>query len=97
MTHPPFRFVFDEGVRITSGNPDLAAIHGERGVVCARGEDALAPTYGVFVYRDQEVWSVAERDLEPTGKTDPREAPTHALRVRVDAQGRGTAVGLRRL
>jgi hypothetical protein len=97
MSDAPFRFAFDEVVRVVSDDPELASINGERGVVLGRGEDASAPVYGVFIYRDEEVWSVAERDLEPTGAFDPREKPTHALRVRVDEHGRGHVVGKRKL
>jgi len=92
----PFRFPFDEVVRVVSDAPALAPVNGERGVVLGRGEDASSPIYGVFVYRTQEVWSVAEGDLEPTGAFDPREAPAHALRVRVNAEGRGHVVGVRK-
>jgi protein-S-isoprenylcysteine O-methyltransferase Ste14 len=94
---PPFRFAFDEVVRIVSDDPELAPINGERGVVVGRGEDPTRPGYGVFVYRDARVWSVEEADLEPTGETDPRPEPTHAVRVRVDEQGRGHLAGVRRL
>ena len=91
------RFSFDDVVRIVGGSPDLAPVRGERGVVVGLGEDALPPVYGVWVYRDGEVWSVEEDALEPTGEVAPRERSTHALRVRVDAEGRGHAAGLRRL
>ncbi|HYE94663.1 MAG TPA: GNAT family N-acetyltransferase, partial [Rubricoccaceae bacterium] len=96
---PPytFRFAFDEVVRIVSDDPTLAEVNGERGVIVGRGDPAFPPGYGVFVYRDERVWDVDEPDLEPTGETDPRLPPTHAIRVRVDAQGRGEAVGVRRL
>lgn len=97
MSDAPFRFAFDEVVCVVSDDPELASINGERGVVLGRGEDASVPIYGVFIYRDEEVWSVEERDLEPTGAFDPREKPTHALRVRVDEYGRGHIIGKRKL
>jgi protein-S-isoprenylcysteine O-methyltransferase Ste14 len=93
----PFRFDFDEVVRIVSDDPALASIDGERGVVVGRGEDPEQPGYAVFVYREARVWSVEEADLKPTGETDPRPEPTHAVRVRVDEQGQGHLAGIRRL
>lgn len=93
----PFRFDFGDVVRITSDDPELAPINGERGVVCGRGEDEARPGYAVFIYRDERVWSVGEADLKPTGERDPRPEPTHALRVRVDEAGRGHVAGVRAL
>ncbi len=75
MPDSTFRFAFQEVVRIDSEDADLAPVNGERGVVVGRGEDVSAPTYGVFIYRDQEVWSVEEDALEPTGTFDPGEEP----------------------
>lgn len=97
MAESPFRFDFDEVVRVVSDDPELAGINGERGVVVGKGEDASAPGYGVFIYREERVWSVEERDLEPTGEWDRREPPTHAVRVAVDDRGRGEVVGVRAL
>jgi protein-S-isoprenylcysteine O-methyltransferase Ste14 len=94
---PAFRFAFDEVVRIVSDDPELASINGERAVVVGRGEDPEQRGYGVLVYRDARVWSVEEADLEPTGETDPRPAPTHAVRVQVDEEGRGHFAGIRTL
>ncbi|HYE94743.1 MAG TPA: GNAT family N-acetyltransferase, partial [Rubricoccaceae bacterium] len=96
---PPytFRFAFDEVVRVVSDDPTLAEVNGERAVVVGRGDPAFPPGYAVFVYRAGRVWCVEEHEIEPTGETDPRLPPTHAIRVRVDAQGRGEAVGVRRL
>ena len=89
MSAPPFRFAFDEVVRIVTDDPELAEVNGERGVVLGRTEEGLAPGYGVFVYRAQEVWCVEEADIEATGEFDQREAAPAALRVLVDEQGRG--------
>lgn len=92
-----FRFDFDDVVRVVSDNPELAEINGERGVVCGRGDDTTNPGYAVFIYREQLVWCVDEPDLQPTGERDPRPEPEYAVRVRVDEQGRGNAVGIRKL
>ncbi|HEX2093758.1 MAG TPA: hypothetical protein VHG28_15255 [Longimicrobiaceae bacterium] len=94
---PAYRFAFNEIVRVVSDDPELAPINGERGVVLGRTDDPTAAAYGVFIYRDEEVWHVEERDLEPTGEMDPPPEPTHAIRVAVDEQGRGEVVGVRKL
>ena len=96
MPTPGYRFDFDDVVRVVSDDPELAEINGERAVVVGKSE-RLPPGYGVWIYRDELVWSVEEADLEGTGETDPREPPTHAVRVAVDDAGRGTVVGVRAL
>lgn len=97
MTQPEFRFSFDEIVRVVSDDPELADINGELGSICGRTEDPAYPEYGIFIYRDSEVWQVEERYLESTGKMEIRERPTHALRVRVDEEGRGELVDVVKL
>lgn len=92
-----FRFDFDDVVRVVSDNPELAEINGERGVISGRGDDTTNPGYAVFIYRDGIVWCVEEDEIEATGERDPRPAPEYAVRVRVDEQGRGNAVGIRKL
>lgn len=94
MPDSTFRFAFDEIVRVVSDDPELAPVNGEMGVVLGRGEEALDDAYGVFIYREQQVWCMSARDLESTSRFELREEPTHALRVRVDEQGRGHVVGL---
>lgn len=97
MSVPPYLFDFDDVVRIVSDHPELAEINGERGVVVGKGEEGLPPGYAVWIYRLERVWDVEQEYLEATGETDPREPPTHAVRVAVDAEGRGTVVGVRAL
>lgn len=65
---PTPRFQPSEIVRVATGNPDLAEIHGERGVIPGITDgDGLAREYGVFIYRDEICWQLAEHELEPTG------------------------------
>ena len=94
---PPLRYAFDEVVRVVGDDPELDPIRGERAVVVGRTEPGAPPGYAVFVYRLGRVWEVEEHELEPTGEHDPREGPTHAVRIRVDAAGGGHAVGIRKL
>lgn len=93
----PFRFDFDDVVRVVSDNPELAPINGERGAICGRGEDSSDPGYAVFIYRDQRVWCVDECDLQPTGERDVRPPPESAIRVSVDEHGRGDVIGIRKI
>jgi len=67
----PFRFDFREVVRVVSDDPELAEIHGDTGVILGRGDDLSAPEYGVFIYREERVWSLPEEALESTGRFDP--------------------------
>lgn len=92
-----FRFAFDDVVRVVSSDPELAEINGERGVIVGRGDDTSNPGYGVFIYRLERVWCVDEHEIQPTGERDPRPAPTTAIRVSVDEQGRGDIIGIRKL
>jgi hypothetical protein len=92
-----FRFDFDDVVRVASDDPELAPVNGERGVIVGRGEDASQPGYAVFIYSIQRVWCVEEHEIRPTGERDPRPAPTTALRVSVDEEGRGNIIGIRKL
>jgi|GEM_PF-347271 len=89
------RFELYDIVRVRESNPELAEIHGERGAILAIAdrEDGRRE-YGVFVYRDEMVWQLAEEDLEATGERTSREAlyGDSAARVIVDGQGRGRAV-----
>lgn len=85
------KFQFYEIVRIKDGNPELAEIHGERGVVIGIAEDDGAPEYGVYVHRDEMCWQVPEADLESKGESSSREAlygDESAVRVRLDETGR---------
>lgn len=67
-------FSFYELVIIASEDHELEAINGEQGVIFAQSEDRNAPAeYGVYVFRDEEVWTVAESDLISTGILTKRE------------------------
>src|SRR5688500_13615946 len=98
MTHcPPFRFCFDEVVRVVGSEAEITPIRGELGVVVGRADDASHPLYGVWIYSLQEVWSIEEIALESEGRLDPPPSPDHAIRVAVDEHGRGHVVGVRQL
>ena len=72
MPKPLFQFY--ELVIIASEDNELRLVNGEQGVILAQSEDRTAPAeYGVLVFRDEEVWTVAERDLVSTGIFTKRE------------------------
>jgi len=86
------KFQFYEIVRIRKSNPDLGEIHGERGAILGIARDECgAFEYGVFIFRDEICWSVAEDDLESTGEHSRREDfyDNSVIKVKVDEQGRG--------
>lgn len=92
MTKPKFQFY--EVVRVISDDPELAEIHGETGAILGLSEHGDPEyEYGVFINRDEIVWSVAEHDLESTGvflKRADFYDDSVSIRVQVDEQGRGT-------
>jgi len=93
--HDPARFQFYEIVRVAANNPELAEIHHETGAIIGLSEfdESEHWLYGVFIFRDEQCWSIAERDLMATGQHTTRAAlygeNPQSLRVRVDEQGRG--------
>ena len=89
---PNPRFQFYEKVRLASSKPELAEIHGAIGAVLGRAEHEDGSfSYGVYIYRDEICWSIAEEDLEATGDFDSRETfyDGTSIRVHVDEQGQG--------
>ncbi|WP_297802234.1 Imm31 family immunity protein [Arenimonas sp. GDDSR-1] len=91
MAEPKFQFY--EYVRVRADNPALAEIHGQRGAVLGRSEDDEGGYgYAVSIERDGICWSVEEADLEATGEFGTRADfyGDESIRVRVDAEGRGT-------
>lgn len=91
MAEPKFQFY--EYVRVVSADPELAEIDGERGAILGRSEDEDGGYgYAVLIARDGLCWSVAEADLQATGEFGTRADfyGDESIRVRVDADGRGT-------
>jgi hypothetical protein len=89
------RFKFYEVVRVSSGDPELDEINGEVGAILGRAElPGGGFEYGVFVYRDEICWTVAEADLVTTGVVKSRESfyDGSSIRVRVDVKGKGWVV-----
>lgn len=91
MSKPKFQFY--EVVRIKSNSAELAEIHGEKGSILGISEHGEPEyEYGVFIDRDEVVWSVSEQDLEATGVFLHRADfynDNVSIRVQVDEQGRG--------
>lgn len=93
--HDPARFQYYEIVRVAANNPELAEIHHETGAIIGLSEfdESEHWLYGVFIFRDEQCWSITERDLMATGQHTTRAAlygeNPQSLRVRVDEQGRG--------
>jgi Immunity protein 31 len=89
------RFAFYEVVRVARPRPEKAEAAGMTGAVVARGDDPVERSYGVLLDELERVWAFDEDELESTGvigrREDHHDDSVH-LRVRVDAQGRGTLV-----
>lgn len=91
MTEPKFQFY--QYVRVVSDDPALAEINGERGAILGRSEDENGGYgYAVLIGRDGICWSVDEADLQATGESGIRADfyGEESIRVRVDADGRGS-------
>jgi hypothetical protein len=92
MTNPKFQFY--EVVQVLPNSPELAEIHGETGAILGISEQGEPEYgYGVFIDRDETVWSVAESDLVSTGVMMQRADfydDSVVVRVQVDEQGYGT-------
>lgn len=92
MSKPKFQFY--EVVRVISDDPELAEIHGETGAILGLSEHGDPEyEYGVFIDRDEVVWSVSESALEATGIVKQRADfydDNLSIRVQVDEQGHGT-------
>lgn len=91
---PTPKFQFYEVVRVLSNSPELAEIHGETGAILGISEHGEPEyEYGVFIDRDDCVWSVSESNLESTGVIRQRADfydDNISIRVQVDEQGRST-------
>lgn len=91
---PTPKFQFYEIVRVLSNSPELAEIHGETGSILGISEHGEPEYgYGVFIDRDDCVWSVPESNLESTGVIKQRADfydDNVVIRVQVDADGHGS-------
>ncbi|MGH3695389.1 MAG: Imm31 family immunity protein [Pseudonocardiaceae bacterium] len=90
------KYEFYEVVRLEPRERSLERLRGQDGAVVGRAEDDLGNwTYGVHVYKLNEVWSFQEEDLRPTGRMDRRETfyDSTSVRVAVDPDtGEGEVV-----
>jgi hypothetical protein len=87
------RFAFYEVVRVARPRPEKAEAAGMTGAVLGRGDDPIERSYGVFLDELGCLWAFDEDELESTGVIGRREDHYDdrvRLRVRVDAEGRGT-------
>lgn len=90
---PEPKFQFYEIVRICSDSQELAEINGAIGTILGISEYGDPEYgYGVFIDRDDCVWSVSESNLESTGVIKQRADfydDNVSIRVQVDEQNRG--------
>jgi len=80
----------DEEIRIVSNDPEAREVNGEIGAVVAFYEDERGRfhgEYGVHVYRTDEMWCFAERELVSLGTFDREENFVSDVTIRVDADG----------
>lgn len=89
------KFAFFEKVRVVTPASNAQEVYGELGYIAARAQnDDGTWGYGVYIYRDERLWSFGEDELESTGEFDPPDPSSlrASIRVRVDDQGRGILV-----
>jgi hypothetical protein len=95
MSGPP-KFDFYEEVRILSGDPKVARLVGQVGVVLGRTEteDRQTWCYAVQLTNERAGYCFFESELETTGNHFLREDfyDGTSVRVLVDNRGRGTIV-----
>jgi hypothetical protein len=83
MTVEP-KFQFYEIVRVLPRLVELSEIHGETGAILGLSESAEPEyEYGVFIERDEIVWSVPESSLESTHVIKQRADFYKAIRLPV--------------
>lgn len=90
----PARFQHFQEVRVTAPLPENRLYLGTVGTILGIGDaPGFSPVYGLEVPNEEAILTFEEAELTPTGRQRTREEfyrDDDALRVRVDAEGRGT-------
>ena len=90
LTSRRAKFQLDEEVRIVSDDPEARDVNGEIGAIVVLYEDEggqFHGEYGVHVYRTDEMWCFAERELVSLGEFDREENFVSDVTIHVDPQG----------